>query len=82
MAFAPVWLGPSPHSKASGVTLSTNKIIERGVFVFSYRQPESGDANKMATSAAGVAMGQKKLEETLLQGGGRVHILLYPHLPF
>lgn len=66
---------PPPHSKASDVTLSTNKIIERGVFVFSSMQPESGDANKMA------AVGLKS-SRRLLQVGGMVHLLLCPHLPF
>lgn len=67
------WI-PPPHSKASDVTLSTNKIIERGVFVFSSTQPESGDANKMA------AVGLKS-SSRLLQVGGMVHLLLCPHLP-
>lgn len=68
---------PPPHSKASDVTLSTNKIIERGVFVFSSTQPESGDANKMAAvAAAGL-----KSSSRLLQVGGMVHLLLCPHLP-
>lgn len=81
VAFAPVWLGPPPHSKASGVTLSTNEIIDRGVLVFNYMQPECGAANKMAAAAAGAVIGEKEQQETLWQVG-MVHILPYPHLPF
>lgn len=52
------WI-PPPHSKASDVTLSTNKIIERGVFEFSSMQPESGEANKVA------AVGLKEQQKTV-----------------
>lgn len=76
MAFAQVWLGPPPHSKASGITLSTNKIIELRVFVFSYLQLESGEAKKTAVAAAAAA------SVALFQVGGIDHVLPHLLLPF
>lgn len=82
MAFAQVWLGPPPHSKASGVILSANKIIELGMFVFSYLQLES-EGTHMTTVVAieASSIGQKEHWETVPEGG-MDHVLLYLPLPF
>lgn len=74
-------VGPPPHSKASGVILSANKIIELGVFVFSYLQLESEGTHMTTVVAIEASIGQKEHRETVPEGG-MDHVLLYLPLPF